>query len=58
MQKSKSVNTLNILHKNGAAEESNNPMQEPKSALFYNQTKVGVDILDQKFRLYLVKDGR
>ena len=54
-KQSKSVNILSTLHKDVVIPEHNNPKRKPQSVLFYNQTKVGVDVLDQMFRLYLVK---
>ena len=34
------------------------PQKKPKAILFYNETKVGVDVLDQMSRCYSVKAGR
>ena len=33
------------------------PPKKPKAILFYNETKVGVDVLDQMSRCYSVKAG-
>ena len=52
---SKSVNILSTLHKKVAISEHNNPKCKPQTVHFYNQTKFGVDVLDQMSRLYLVK---
>ena len=54
-KQSKSVNILSTLHKDFVIPENNNPKREPETVLFYNQTKVGVDVLDQMSKLYSVK---
>ena len=54
-KQSKSVNILSTLHKDVVIPEHNNPKCKPETVLFYNQTKVGVNVLDQMSRLYSVK---
>ena len=54
-KKSMSVNILSTVLKNVVIPEHNNPKCKPETMLFYNQTKVGVDVLDEMSRLYLVK---
>ena len=49
-KKLNSINILSTLHKNVVI-----PEHKPKTVLFYSQTKVDVDLLDQMSRLYLVK---
>ena len=56
-KKSKSVNILSLLHSNVAIPSENNPPKTPKAILFYNETKVGGDVLDQMSRCYSVKAG-
>ena len=54
----KSVNILNTLHKDIVIPEPNIPKRKSKTVLFYNQTKVGVGVLDQIPRVYSVKAAR
>ena len=35
--------------------EHNNPKRKPETVLFYNRTKIDMDVLDQMSRLYSVK---
>ena len=56
-KKSKSVNILSSLHPNVAIPSENNPKKKPETVLFCNETKVGVDVLDQMSRCYSVKAG-
>ena len=42
----KSVTILSFIHKNVVILEHNNPKRKPETVLFYNQTKVGVDVLN------------
>ena len=49
-KQSKSVNILSTLHKEVVIPEHNNPKRKPEAMLFYNQTKVGADVLDQMSR--------
>ena len=56
-KKSQSVNILSSLHKDVTIPERNNPKRKPETILFYNETKVGVDVLDQMSRQYSVKAG-
>ena len=53
-KRSKSVILLSTLHRDvqiGAT----SPKKKPETVLFYNKTKVGVDVVDQMVRLYSVK---
>ena len=54
-KQSNSVNILSTLHKDVVIPENDNAKRKPETVLFYNQTKVGVDVLDQMSRLYSVK---
>ena len=54
-KQSKSINILSTLHKNVVIPEHNNPKRKRKTVLFYNQTKVDVEVLDQMSRLYSMK---
>ena len=54
--KSKSVNILSLLHPNVAIPSENN-QKITEIVLFYNKTKVGVDVLDQTSRCYPMKAG-
>ena len=56
-KKSKSVNILSSLHRNVAIPSENNPKKKLETVLFYNETKVAVDVLDQMSRCYSVKVG-
>ena len=56
-KKSKSVNIPSSLHPNVAILSENNPKKKPKTVLFYNETKVGVSVLDQMSRCHAVKAG-
>ena len=55
-KKSKSVNILSSLHPNVAISSENNP-KKTRNSTFYNETKMGVDVLDQMSRCYSVKAG-
>ena len=52
---SKSVVVLSSLHPDVQIPEEQNPKQKPETILFYNSTKVGVDVFDQMARMYSVK---
>ena len=54
-KKSKSLNILSLSHPNVAILSENNPKKKPETVLFYNETKVEVDVLDQMSRCYSVK---
>ena len=54
-KQSKSVNILSTLHKDVVIPKHNNPKRKRVIVLFYNQTKVGADVLDQMCKLYSVK---
>ena len=54
-KKSKSVNILSTLHKDIVIPENNHPKRKPETVLFCNQTKVGVNVLDQTPWVYSVK---
>ena len=54
-KQSKSINILGTLHKKVAFREHNNPKRKAETVLFHYQTEVGVDVLDQMSRLYLMK---
>ena len=56
-KKSKFVNILSSLHPNVAISSENNLKKKPETVLFYNKTKVVVDVLDQMLRCYSVKAG-
>ena len=56
-KKSKSVNVLSLLHPNVTIPSENNPKHKPKTVLFYNKNKVGIDVFDQMSRCYSVKAG-
>ena len=56
-KKSKSVNVLSSLHPNVAIPSEDNPKKKSEIVLFYNKTKVGVDVLDQMSRCYSAKAG-
>ena len=56
-KKSKSVNVLSSLHRNVAIPLENNPKKKSKTVLFYNETKVRVNVLDQMSRCYSAKAG-
>ena len=56
-KKTKSVAILSTLHPDVPVTTENNPKKKPEAVLFYNKTKVGVDVLDQMARLYSVKAG-
>ena len=56
-KKSKSVKILSSLHPNVAIPSENNHPKKPKTILFYNETKLGVDVLDQMSRCSSVKAG-
>ena len=44
-KKSNSVNILSTVHKNVVIPEHNNTKLKPETVLFYNQTKVDMDVL-------------
>ena len=56
-KKSKPVNILSSLHSNVAISSENNPKKKPETVLFYNEIKMGIDILDQMSGCYSVKTG-
>ena len=49
------VAVLNSLHLDILVSSNENPKKKPNSVLYYNKTKVGVDLYDQMTRLYSVK---
>ena len=51
----KNVAILSSLHPDILVSSDENPKKKPDSVLYYNKTKVGVDIYDQMTRLYTVK---
>ena len=51
----KNVAVLNSLHPDILVSSNKNPKKKPDLVLYYNKTKVGVDLYDQMTRLYLVK---
>ena len=51
----KNVAVLNSLHPDIAVSSNENAKKKPDSVLFYNKTKVGVDVLDQMARLCSMK---
>ena len=55
--KSKSVNILSSLHPNVAIPSEDIPKKKPDTVLLYNETKVGVYVLEQMSRCYSVKAG-
>lgn len=52
---SKSVLVLSTLHPNVHVPTENNRKRKPEPVLFYNQTKAGVDVIDQMSRASSVK---
>ena len=54
-KQSKFVNIPSTLHEDLVISESNNWKRKPEIVLFYNQTKVGMNVLDQMSRLHSVK---
>ena len=54
---SKSVNIPSSLLPNVAIPSENNQKKKPETVVFYNETKVGVDVLDQMSRCYSAKAG-
>lgn len=53
-KRSKSVILLSTLHRDVQIDTST-PKKKPETVLFYNKTKVGVDVVDQMVRMYSVK---
>ena len=53
----KNVAILSSLHSDVEVLSEDNPKHKPDSILYYNQTKVGVDVFDQMTRMYYVKAG-
>ena len=53
----KNVAFLSSLHPDILVSSDENPKKKPDSVLYYNKTKVGVDLYDQMTRLYSVKTG-
>ena len=51
----KNVAILSSLHLDVQVSSDENPKKKPDSILYYNETKVGVDVFDQMARLYSVK---
>ena len=51
----KNVAVLSSLHPDISVPTNENPKKKPDSVLYYNKTKVGVDVYDQMTRLYSVK---
>ena len=51
----KYVAVLSSLHPDILVSSNKNPKKKPDSVLYYNKTKVGVDLYDQMTRLYSVK---
>ena len=51
----KNVAVLSSLHPDILVSSNENPKKKPDSVLYYNKTKVGVEIYDQMTRLYSVK---
>ena len=51
----KNVAVLSSLHPDILLSRNENPKKKPDSVLYYNKTKVGVDVYDQMTRLYSVK---
>jgi len=49
------VAIVNSLHQDVHVPREDNPKHKPDSVLYYNHTKVGVDIYDQTARMYSVK---
>ena len=54
-KKAKSVMILSTLHPDVAVFSENNPTNKPETVLFYNKTKVGVEVVDQMTKKYSVK---
>ena len=54
-KQSKSVNILSTLYKNVVIPDHNNSKRKLETVLFYNQTQIDVDVLDQMSRFYSVK---
>ena len=46
---------MSTLHPDVKIPSDNNPKKKPKTVLFYNKTKAGVDVIDQMTRKYSVK---
>ena len=46
---------MSTLHPDVEISSHNNPKKKPETALFYNKTKAGVDVIDQMARKYSVK---
>ena len=51
----KDVAVLSSLHPDILVSSDENPKKNPDSVLYYNKTKVGVDLYNQMTRLYSVK---
>jgi len=49
--------TVSSLHSNVAIPSDNNLKSKPEALFFYNETKAGLDILEQMSRCYSVKTG-
>jgi len=51
------INIPSSLHPNVAIPSENNPKKQLENSLFYDETKVGIDVLDQMSRCYSVTAG-
>ena len=56
-KKSQFVNRLSSLHPSAVIFSEKTLKKKPETVLFYNETKVGVDVFDQISRCYSVKSG-
>ena len=57
VQKNKNVSILSMYHRHVTIPDGENPKRKPNTVLSYNETKVGVDVLDQMLKLYSRKPG-